>query len=452
MTLTYSSYKNSLISSGFLVPISEEQAHARKYNVDLYRLKNGALILNSHLKQNWLFNTEIEISSFVGAYFDPKNKHGLAHFYEHVMYSDNHIHNLLDKHSVENNASTSSSTLKSYIKGIYNPEKSKFGMESVYKTWLKNYLHPTHLKNKRAIDTERQVILTEIHNYYSNFQNVVWYEFDKLIFDKTNFKRDKILGTKTNLQNIKSQDFKSFNKNYIVPKNIAVKLASWGSYSKSKSLVHKILPIIDLLPNKGTRSQIDYIKSSKVKKLNNKKIIKIPKDTAKNTAAYGLTWNFKIKRHTADEVAFDMFSDFFFPILRLKLREVANAYTFRHSGDKCYPDNANLSFHIINNTDNSDKKLELVKKSALRVLKDIKRNPTKLESYVTLYSQYLKAKVYSPPEVINHYYNSYRDFGLITNIDYVVKIQAEPKLDYLMRFVDEMLKTEPVCFMIGDIK
>lgn len=452
MALTYSSYKNSLIKRGFLIPKNEEKTQAKSYHVDLYRLKNGALILSSHLKQNWFFNTEIEISSFVGAYFDPKNKHGLAHFYEHVMYSDNSIHNLLDKNSIENNASTSSSTLKSYIKGIYNPEKSRFGMESVYNTWLKNYLHPTQLENNKSINIEREVILTEIHNYYSNFQNVVWYELDKLIFDKTNFRRDKILGTKNSLQNINSQDFKSFNKNYIVPKNIAVKLVSGGSYNEGKSLVHKILPIIDSLPNKGRRLQIDYIKASKVKRLNNKKTVKIYKDTAKNTAAYGLIWNFKIKRHTADEVAFDMFLDFFFPILRLKLREVANAYSFRHTGDKCYPDNANLNFYVINNTKNSDKKLELVKKSAIMVLKDIKRNPTKLEGYIKLYSQYLKAKVYSPPEVIKHYYNSYQGFGLITNIEYVVKIQGEAKLDHLMRFVDEMLKTEPVCFVIGDIK
>lgn len=452
MKTTFESYKKSLIDLGYLMPKSEEEAYTKNYGIRLDRLSNGASVISTHLKQDWFFNTEIEISSFVGAYFDPPKKSGLAHFYEHIMFANNNLHSLLDKHSINNNASTSSTTLKSYIRGIYNPEKSKYGMQSVYTKWLSNFLNPAQINSDKTINTERGVIETEIHNYYSDFANVIWDNVDKLIFHKSNYRTDKTLGTVESIKNIDAEDFVKFNSKYIVPQNFLVKIISSGSFEESKSLANKIYPIIDSLPNVGQPSNIDYIEASKVNDLEGKQLIKINTPMFKNTTAVGLMWYFNVKRYTVDDLAFDAFKTYFISLLRLKLREVANSYTFRHSTEKFYPDYINFNFHVVNDSKDIDKKLNQVRKATLLVLKEIKSDPTRLVNFLQLNSESLKAKVYNPPEIIDFSYDSYREFGLITNIDYIKKIHSEVTLENVMSYVDYMLKKDPVSFMIGDIK
>lgn len=180
----------------------------------IFKLKNGIRVVHQFLPRE-VAHCGIMIGA--GSRDELKNEHGLAHFMEHSLFKGTlkrktfHILSRLDAVGGELNAFTSKE--ETWIHASHLKEDYERAIELIADIAF-NSSFPT-----KEIDKEKEVILDEINSYKDSPADMIFEEFDELIYDKHPFGRT-ILGTEKSLKSFTRDDLLKYRKRNFTRNNI----------------------------------------------------------------------------------------------------------------------------------------------------------------------------------------------------------------------------------------
>lgn len=169
---------------------------------------------------------------------EPEKYHGLAHMTEHMLF--------------KGTSSKSAATINSYLERLG-------GELNAYTTKEEMVLHATVLKDdiqkafdllsemtftsifpKKELEKEKVVILDEINSYKDSPSDLIFDEFEQLLFEGTSLSTP-VLGDPKSVKSITDQVIKSYVREFFIPSNISITLVANLSDSKAVAMVKKAL-------------------------------------------------------------------------------------------------------------------------------------------------------------------------------------------------------------------
>jgi len=201
----------------------------------LTKLNNGLKVIL--LPINSINSVTVLIMIKTGSKYENKNNNGISHFIEHMLFkgTKNRPSALQISQTIEGvggitNAFTSKEYTGYFIKIASNYLDTALDIISdIYQNSL--------FKNEE-IEKERKVIIEEINMYNDLPQKYVSVLFEKLLYGNQPAGWD-IIGTKTNILNIKRNDLLNYINNQYSAKNTVLCIAGNFNLQKTNSLIKK---------------------------------------------------------------------------------------------------------------------------------------------------------------------------------------------------------------------
>ena len=211
----------------FLVAISST---AQKVEFEEYDLSNGMHVI-LHQDDSAPVIT-VEVMYHVGAKDEEKGKTGMAHFYEHLLFTGtkniprDKWSEIQSSRGGSGNASTDWDRTNYYQTYPSNELKLALWMES------ERLLHP--IIDQKAIDTQNEVVKEEKKLRMDNapYGKVIYGDVYKHIFDDHNYSRPMI-GYIKDLDAAKLEEFQAFYNKWYMPNNAVLVVA--GDFNKTEA-------------------------------------------------------------------------------------------------------------------------------------------------------------------------------------------------------------------------
>jgi predicted Zn-dependent peptidase len=217
----------------------------------IFPLKNGIRVVHQPMQRE-VAHCGIMIGA--GSRDELTREHGLAHFMEHGLFKGTtkrktyHILSRLDAVGGELNAFTSKE--ETWIHASFLKEHYERAIELIADIAF-NATFPA-----KEIEKEKEVILDEINSYKDSPAEMIFEEFDEIIFGKHPIGRT-ILGTEKSLRSFTHTDLINFRKRNFTDKNIIFSSAGDISERTVKLLAEKYLVHHKLIKAKKTKA-IDH--------------------------------------------------------------------------------------------------------------------------------------------------------------------------------------------------
>ncbi len=173
---------------------------------------------------------------------EQKHQHGVAHFLEHMFFKGTkrrkpyHINSLLDRVGGELNAYTAKEETVVHAT-VLRRDFSK-AVDLITDVFY-NSTFP-----QSEIEKERGVIYDEINSYKDNPSEMIFDDFEDMLFDGSSLGRN-ILGTKKSLKKVSTQTFREFiDANYSSSNTVFVVMGNIG-FSRFKQVCDKFLGVVE---------------------------------------------------------------------------------------------------------------------------------------------------------------------------------------------------------------
>ncbi len=169
------------------------------------------------------------------------SEYGMAHFVEHMLFKGTrkrkagHILNRMENVGGELNAYTTKE--ETFIYCVFLEEDLERAIE------LLTDLVFHSLFPEREIEKERNVILDEINSYRDNPSELIFDDFENLLFEGHEIGHN-ILGDENTLQSFTGNSFREFHSKFYIPSNIIFFSAGKSPFSKIRRLTEKYTSLI----------------------------------------------------------------------------------------------------------------------------------------------------------------------------------------------------------------
>ncbi|MDH6353731.1 putative Zn-dependent peptidase [Dysgonomonas sp. PH5-45] len=243
-------------------------------NYQSYTLQNGLRLVHKH-------NTSrVSYAGFivnVGTRDEADDEYGMAHFIEHMLFkgtakrTSRHIINRVEAVGGDLNAYTNKEETVLYSAFLEEDFERIFEL-------LSDMIFSSDFPQKE-IDKEVEVIIDEINSYEDSPSELIFDEFENLLFRSTQFGHN-ILGTKESLLTFDTEKAKRFFSKYYVPENMVFFSYGQTKFEKIVRLAEKYLAGICSSPRNTER----------IKPANNvPSEVKVNKETSQVHAIIGAT-------------------------------------------------------------------------------------------------------------------------------------------------------------------
>lgn len=224
--------KSSLTLALLLFSLATIQA--QKVEFEEYTLKNGMHVILH--QDNSAPVVTVAVMYHVGAKDEADGKTGMAHFYEHLLFTGTkniprgEWFKIVAANGGQNNANTDWDRTYYYETLPSNNLKLGLWMES------ERLLHP--IIDQKAVDTQNEVIKEEKRTRMDNapYGKFIYGDIYNHIFDKHNYGRPMI-GYIKDLDNSKLSEFKDFYKKWYMPNNAVLVVAGDFNTTETKQLI-----------------------------------------------------------------------------------------------------------------------------------------------------------------------------------------------------------------------
>jgi Predicted Zn-dependent peptidases len=197
-----------------------------------YTLKNGLRIVHKPL------NSNVSYCGFIvnaGTRDEKSNEHGMAHFVEHMLFKgtqkrkSHHIINRMESVGGEINAYTNKE--ETVIYSVFLEEHYERAFELLTDLTFHSIFPP------KEVEKEIEVILDEINSYEDNPSELIFDEFENIIFRDSQLGHN-ILGEEESLINFTPEKGNDFVRKYYIPQNIVF-------FSLGKTDIKKIVRLAE---------------------------------------------------------------------------------------------------------------------------------------------------------------------------------------------------------------
>ena len=209
-------------------------SNAQKVEFEEYDLNNGMHVILH--QDNAAPVVTVEIMYDVGSIDEEDGKTGMAHFYEHLLFTGTENiprgkwSEIQSARGGSGNASTSWDRTNYYQSFPSNELKLALWMES------ERLLHP--IIDQKAVDTQNEVVKEEKRQRMDNapYGKIQYGMVYKHLFDKHNYGRP-LIGFIEDLDNAKLKEFKAFYDKWYMPNNAVLVVAGDFEKGEAKSLI-----------------------------------------------------------------------------------------------------------------------------------------------------------------------------------------------------------------------
>ncbi|MCH3881113.1 MULTISPECIES: M16 family metallopeptidase [Tenacibaculum] len=240
--------KKSILSlaSVFLLAFS---GNAQKVEFEEYDLSNGMHVILH--QDNSAPVVTVGVMYDVGSVDEEEGKTGMAHFYEHLLFTGTKNiergkwSEIQAARGGSGNANTNFD--RTYYYGTFPSNELKLGL------WMESerLLHP--IVDQQAVDTQNEVVKEEKRQRMDNapYGKIQYGMVYKHLFDKHNYGRP-LIGFIKDLDNAKLDEFKAFYKKWYMPNNAVLVVAGDFQKAETKSLIEDYFGTIPsgTLPNR----------------------------------------------------------------------------------------------------------------------------------------------------------------------------------------------------------
>ncbi len=199
-----------------------------------YILENGLKVL---LKKNsYLPIVSVQVWVKAGSIYESKEINGISHFLEHLVfkgttkYDVKQINKKIEYYGAVLNAGTS----KEYT--VYYIDIPKEGLEDAIDILSQLVFEATFPEEE--VEKERNVVIEEIKRSEDNPENVLYEEFNKLLFTETPYKW-RIIGEEEVIKNVSLEKIIEYYKKFYKPDNMVVSVCGDIDYKLTKDLIKK---------------------------------------------------------------------------------------------------------------------------------------------------------------------------------------------------------------------
>lgn len=206
-----------------------------KTEFDIYTLPSG---LKCVLKRTANETVYSALMTNTGTRDELPNEHGIAHFLEHMFFKGtahrkpHHINSLLDSVGGELNAYTAKEEIVVHATVL---KRDFHKAADLISDVFFNSIFP-----EVEIEKERGVILDEINSYKDNPAEMIFDDFEDIVFEGSSLGRN-ILGTKKSLKKIKTANFHDFiDRNYSTKETVFMVMGN-VSLKRFKAVCDKYL-------------------------------------------------------------------------------------------------------------------------------------------------------------------------------------------------------------------
>lgn len=205
----------------------------------IYRLANGVRCVHHYAPSKVAY---LSITIGAGTRDELPTQHGVAHLVEHLLFkgtpkrSAYRISSALESVGGELNAFTSKE--ETVVHASVPAEFVGRGADLLCDIAFNS------LFSSIEVEKEREVIIDEINSYKDSPSELIFDEFEELIFEGSPLGRN-ILGSKSNIKGIKSADLSSFTRSNYHPSQVVFALSSPLSVKKFEALCDKVFSAIE---------------------------------------------------------------------------------------------------------------------------------------------------------------------------------------------------------------
>ena len=216
----------------------------------IFTLSNGIRVVHQYLPRE-VAHCGLMIGA--GSRDELRSEHGLAHFMEHCLFKGTkkrktfHILSRLDAVGGELNAFTSKE--ETWIHASHLKQDYERAIELIADIAF-NSIFPD-----KEIEKEKEVIIDEINSYKDSPADMIFEDFDEMIFDKHPFGRS-ILGTEKSLESFTKQHLENFRSRIFTKKNLIFASAGNITDEALQRMLEKHIGQHKLSPSKKRHSPI----------------------------------------------------------------------------------------------------------------------------------------------------------------------------------------------------
>ncbi len=221
----------------------------------VHTLKNGLRLIHAHSNS---MVAHFGLIVGIGSRHEAENEHGIAHFVEHAIFKGSrkrrsyHILNRLEAVGGDINAYTSKEETCLY--SVFLHQYYERSIELL----ADMFFHSTFPANE--IEKEKTVIIDEINSYKDNPTEMIYEEFEGLVFKNNPLGRN-ILGTSDTVQSFSQNDLISFHSRKYTTDNTVIFSVGNIDFKKLVKLTEKYFANID-----STTKQNEGVKLSDYEK------------------------------------------------------------------------------------------------------------------------------------------------------------------------------------------
>jgi zinc protease len=201
-------------------------------DLKLYKLDNGlTVILKRYVK---LPIASVQLWVFVGSICETDKNNGISHFLEHLVFKGTQSYNMSEISKIAENYGgvINAGTSKDFT--MYFIDIPKEGVKEAI-----NILHElTFLATfpEEEVEKERKVVIEEIKRAEDNPENVLFENFNSLLFVETPYKY-RILGKVENISSLQREEIVNYYKEWYSPENMVFTVVGDIDFGETEELV-----------------------------------------------------------------------------------------------------------------------------------------------------------------------------------------------------------------------
>ena len=219
--------------------------------INTYRLNNGIRVIHQQVDSP---AAHFGIILNTGSRDEQSSEQGIAHFIEHIIFKGTqkrkafHIISRMEDVGGELNAYTGKEETAIYASFLN--EHCERAIELISDI-IFNSIFP-----EKELEREKEVVIEEIQSYYDSPLELIFDDFDELLFDGHPIARN-ILGTPAKVKKFSRQDVLSFITNNYHTDEMALSFVGNIPFSKFRVMVDKYFSEIEEKKRKQTRTIFD---------------------------------------------------------------------------------------------------------------------------------------------------------------------------------------------------
>lgn len=197
-----------------------------------FTLNNGMTVLLKKYSNLPLVSIQIWVK--VGSIYETEQVNGISHFLEHLVFkgtSKYDMYNITRKIEYYG-AILNAGTSKEYT--VYYTDIPKEGLYDAIDVLFQLVFHATFPEDE--LEKERNVVIEEIKRSEDNPTNVLYENFNRLLFTKTPYKW-RIIGKEQNIRSLSRQEIIEYYKKFYVPQNMVLSICGDIDYDETESLI-----------------------------------------------------------------------------------------------------------------------------------------------------------------------------------------------------------------------